>query len=232
MGGMRRISLVGSKHKRRKSVVQDSVEKVKRPGTASSTHDEAEKVKRADTASSAHDDTDTTQDNTTPRPPSRVVRSCHDVPLLPPIELQPPSPPRPAGGRRPPRLRPVTPPRTSLEHALEPSRSHPSLASRSTQPSSSASQETTLPTIPSPLPSPTRPKPSTSPVQTASLGRTAQLPKERDAPSSVSVFRRNSLGDLKIPARISQAQVGLKRDLSMVRDFATSVERKHPVFSV
>jgi hypothetical protein len=38
------------------------------------------------------------------------------------------------------------------------------------------------------------------------------------------VPRRNSLGDLKIPARISQAQVGLKRDLSMVREFATEVE--------
>lgn len=32
--------------------------------------------------------------------------------------------------------------------------------------------------------------------------------------------RRNSLGDLKIPARISQAQVGLRRDLGMVREFA------------
>lgn len=29
--------------------------------------------------------------------------------------------------------------------------------------------------------------------------------------------RRNSLDDLKIPARISQAQVGLRRDLGMVR---------------
>ncbi|CAA7257453.1 unnamed protein product [Cyclocybe aegerita] len=35
--------------------------------------------------------------------------------------------------------------------------------------------------------------------------------------------RRNSLGDLKIPARISQAQVGLRRDLGMVREFAGSV---------
>ena len=36
--------------------------------------------------------------------------------------------------------------------------------------------------------------------------------------------RRNSLGDLKIPARISQAQVGLRRDLGMVREFASNVE--------
>jgi hypothetical protein len=31
--------------------------------------------------------------------------------------------------------------------------------------------------------------------------------------------RRNLLGDLKIPARIIQAQVGLRRDLGIVREF-------------
>ncbi|KIM35749.1 hypothetical protein M413DRAFT_325892 [Hebeloma cylindrosporum] len=40
-----------------------------------------------------------------------------------------------------------------------------------------------------------------------------------------SVPRRNSLGDLKIPARISQAQVGLRRDLGMVREFAMNIEQ-------
>ena len=39
--------------------------------------------------------------------------------------------------------------------------------------------------------------------------------------------RRNSLGDLKIPAKISQAQISL-RDLGRVRVFAGSVERKLP----
>ncbi|TFK22484.1 hypothetical protein FA15DRAFT_622396 [Coprinopsis marcescibilis] len=39
-----------------------------------------------------------------------------------------------------------------------------------------------------------------------------------------NVFRRNSLGDLKIPARISQAQSSLRRDLGMVREFAGHVE--------
>ena len=39
--------------------------------------------------------------------------------------------------------------------------------------------------------------------------------------------RQNSLGDLKIPARISQAQVGLRRDLGMVREFASNVERRY-----
>jgi hypothetical protein len=43
---------------------------------------------------------------------------------------------------------------------------------------------------------------------------------------SPGVPRRNSLGDLKIPARITQAQVGLKRDMGMVREFAANVERK------
>ncbi|EFI26550.1 hypothetical protein CC1G_15763 [Coprinopsis cinerea okayama7 len=39
-----------------------------------------------------------------------------------------------------------------------------------------------------------------------------------------AVPRRNSLGDLKIPARISQAQSSLRRDLGMVREFAGHVE--------
>jgi hypothetical protein len=42
--------------------------------------------------------------------------------------------------------------------------------------------------------------------------------------------RRNSLGDLKIPARISQAQVGLRRDLDMVRKFASKVEHRGVFF--
>jgi hypothetical protein len=39
------------------------------------------------------------------------------------------------------------------------------------------------------------------------------------------VPRRNSLGDLRIPARISQAQVSLRRDIRFVREFAASIER-------
>ncbi|TBU21964.1 hypothetical protein BD311DRAFT_869658 [Dichomitus squalens] len=208
MGGIRRISLVGGKHKRRKSVAPQEAEKQQRPGTASSAHD-----------------TETAHDNTTPRPPARVIRSSQDIPLLPPIELQPPSPPRNKGDRKPPRDLTGSPTRASVDRTLEPSRSHPSLGSRPTQVTSSASQETTHSAVPSPLPSPSRPMPSTSPVQTASLGRTAQPPKERDTPSNANFLRRNSLGDLKIPARISQAQVSLKRDLNMVRDFAASVEQ-------
>jgi hypothetical protein len=45
---------------------------------------------------------------------------------------------------------------------------------------------------------------------------------------------RNSLGDLKIPARISQAQVGLRRDLGMVRECSSTtatVSRQIPLVS-
>ncbi|KAI8970765.1 hypothetical protein BD414DRAFT_470397 [Trametes punicea] len=213
MGGMRRISLVGgSKHKRSRSTAPDTIEQDQQQGKASSPPEPQ---------------TEAIHDQSTPRPPSRIVRSSQDI-LLPPIELQPPSPPRPkVGSETPPSGPGTTPTRRSLtgsRPALEPSRSHPTLSPRSSL-THSSSQETPLPTIPSPLPSPTRPKPSTSPVQTASLGRTAQPPKEREAQSGSAVLRRNSLGDLKIPARISQAQVSLRRDLHMVRDFASSVEQ-------
>ncbi|KAI0773012.1 hypothetical protein BD413DRAFT_656025 [Trametes elegans] len=213
MGGMRRISLVGSgKHKRTKSTAAPDEPK--------------EALQPSRPSPSPQRSLEPLQDQSTPRPPSRVVRSSQDV-LLPPIELQPPSPPRARGGKKTPPSGPgTTPTRRSLNGSrpsLEPSRSHPQLSPRSSL-SQTSSQETSHPTIPSPLPSPTRPKPS-SPVQTASLGRTAQLPKERDTPSTSAVLRRNSLGDLKIPARISQAQVSLRRDLNMVRDFASSVEQ-------
>ncbi|EIW52243.1 uncharacterized protein TRAVEDRAFT_156016 [Trametes versicolor FP-101664 SS1] len=211
MGGMRRISLVGSgKHKRTKST---AAEDVKEP-PPEKTSPPRSKLNM-----------ETLYDQSTPRPPSRVIRSSQDV-LLPPIELQPPSPPRAKRGTKTPPSG-ATPTRRSLtggRPTLEPSRSHPTLSPRSSL-SQTSSHETSLPTIPSPLPSPTRPKPSTSPVQTASLGRTALPPKERETPINSSVLRRNSLGDLKIPARISQAQVSLRRDLTMVRDFASSVEQ-------
>lgn len=69
--------------------------------------------------------------------------------------------------------------------------------------------------------------------QAASLGRngTPTLEAQREI-----ALRRNSLGDLKaldgglkIPARISRAQVGLKRDLGLVKEFASCVERESHV---
>ncbi|KAL4064676.1 hypothetical protein V8B97DRAFT_2019298 [Scleroderma yunnanense] len=74
------------------------------------------------------------------------------------------------------------------------------------------------------------PKTPTSPQQSASLGRTAQSPDP--TPLNASAPRRNSLGDLKIPARISQAQMGFKRDLGRVREFATSVDRLKELLSI
>jgi len=60
--------------------------------------------------------------------------------------------------------------------------------------------------------------------QTASLGCATQLPLMNTVTGIVP--RRNSLGDLKIPTRISRAQVGLKRDLGMVWEFVAEVKGK------
>ncbi|EPQ52952.1 hypothetical protein GLOTRDRAFT_139933 [Gloeophyllum trabeum ATCC 11539] len=128
--------------------------------------------------------------------------------LLPPIELRPPSPTRsPPTQIRASQSEPVhsssAPPSTPLDSLLRPSTASSTLATPN--------------------------KLSTSP-QSASLGRTAQPPmvassSPGSANSGTIVPRRNSLGDLKIPARISQAQVGLRRDLELVRDFAASVDK-------
>jgi hypothetical protein len=53
----------------------------------------------------------------------------------------------------------------------------------------------------------------------ASLGRATHLPTPVGP-----VVRRCSLGDLKIPARIVQAQNALKKDLDMVKEFAACIE--------
>lgn len=71
--------------------------------------------------------------------------------------------------------------------------------------------------------------------QAASLGRASQVMTPGKAAASGlgsaamnmnAAMRRNSLGDLKIPSRISRAQDGLKRDLTRVREFAAHIERK------
>ncbi|CCO35820.1 hypothetical protein BN14_09940 [Rhizoctonia solani AG-1 IB] len=64
---------------------------------------------------------------------------------------------------------------------------------------------------------------STSPMgHSSSLSRAATQP---GGPIDGNVLRRNSLSDLKIPARISKAQSGLKSNLGMVREFATCIEQ-------
>lgn len=143
--------------------------------------------------------------DTTPRPPSRVLsRTSIDKPLLPPIELSPPSPSRELSGFA-----------TSLS---EPPSAVLAIDSRLGElPSSTLVPHTAAPSGVPKIPS--------SPPQSASLGRSAHPPKDKEDVNAI-MPRRNSLGDLKIPARISQAQMGLRRDLGFVRDFAASVERK------
>lgn len=151
---------------------------------------------------------------TTPSPMNRPVpqETVKAAELLPPIELHPPSPPRMINGVSVSRSAPKDL-SDGLESLIVPSSSLPaSLTPRSSSMTSNRAS----------------PKSPSSPQQSASLGRTAQVPT---TPSSSSVLRRNSLGDLKIPARISQAQIGLKRDLSMVREFAISVDSKYPATS-
>ena len=96
--------------------------------------------------------------------------------------------------------------------------------------------------LPLPPLSPSKLSPGQSPSQTqqsVSLGRSAvnvggsgsestglSLASGSGSGAGGALPRRNSLGDLKIPARISQAQVGLRRDLGMVREFASNVERE------
>lgn len=121
------------------------------------------------------------------------VASGEPPPLLPPIELRPPSP--------------MFDLESVGQHAQDSSdgtiSSYESIHGNGATPSAVANA---LKLIPG--------------TNAASLGRnTTSTIKEPSA-----VLRRNSLGDLKIPARISQAQVGLRRDLSMVREFAKSVD--------
>ncbi|KAI0033020.1 hypothetical protein K488DRAFT_70197 [Vararia minispora EC-137] len=142
--------------------------------------------------------------------------------LLPPIELQPPSPPQ---------QRSREPSGDTIGSAMEMEMTDDSLTTESflLRPSFDASQSVPSLAVGSPTMA-THTTPHTSPKlvavqsspQAASLGRSTQPPSSS---SSTIVPRRNSLGDLKIPARISQAQVNLKRDLGMVREFAMSVDR-------
>jgi hypothetical protein len=125
--------------------------------------------------------------------------------LLPPIELQPPSPPQTLSGR------------TGEEHL--------SLLQLTTPPKSLANSLSGLVT---PMSTPSklaaRLNGGNSPIgQSSSLGRAATQP---GGALDGSMLRRNSLSDLKIPARISRAQSGLKSNLGMVREFAGSIERE------
>ncbi|KAF6751947.1 hypothetical protein DFP72DRAFT_906614 [Ephemerocybe angulata] len=175
--------------------------------------------------------------------------------LLPPIELQPPSPPRksrekereyatlgsastvqgehkltlspplvdggeprtPGRPRRSPsspqsasvgRASPLTPP-SQIDFGRDPSAPSVSASASDSTTSSSNNNGDANPN------SATTVKDKSKPPSNASTVK---------ARETSAVLRRNSLGDLKIPARISQAQVSLRRDLGMVREFAGAVE--------
>ncbi|KAF9458291.1 hypothetical protein BDZ94DRAFT_1270935, partial [Collybia nuda] len=214
MGSVRKISLVG-RHKRTKSGVSLSGVEELPPGV---------RQPRSSIPPTPHlhpqehlrDHPDRER---TPQP--KHFNNNHGPngnPLLPPIELQPPSPPRMRPS--PVQTRPLVPAGSGsgAENMLSPS-------------SSSASSLTASPTSPT---TPSRRAKTPGSPQAASLGRSTIGPSVvasavpaaiSSGATSAAVLRRNSLGDLKIPDRISQAQVGLRRDLGMVREFAANVEQ-------
>ncbi|KAF8181179.1 hypothetical protein K438DRAFT_2021191 [Mycena galopus ATCC 62051] len=233
---VRRISLVGQRHKRTKSGVPISA-------VAASSSDEKENDGKGKRSGSENENEKRSIDGLPPSAPSPPVD----------VQLQPPSPPQTvrsasgstvksapiniASSRRldahPSAFSPTfslasSPASVSLASPISlASSSSPSLApysGASSPPSHSHSN------LHSNSPSP---KPPVSP-QSASLGRSAAAHPVVTAAAVASssplgaagtgTMRRNSLGDLKIPARISQAQVGLRRDLGMVREFARNVE--------
>ncbi|KAI0089702.1 hypothetical protein BDY19DRAFT_992677 [Irpex rosettiformis] len=209
MGGVRRLSLQsGSGHGH----------KAKQPSGSSSRASKDKERTRPSTSTAATAvpyllaSTEDVASDTTPKPPSRAMqRSLMDKPLLPPIELQPPSPPR-----------------TLSSCGIPSSKSEPlplpPLPTPTLPPSEIDALLSPLPTSTS-SPLPTTNKQPGSPQQSASLGRSTHPPPKDKEEAVAAVPRRNSLGDLKIPARISQAQIGLRRDLGLVREFAASVEQ-------
>ncbi|KAF7341155.1 hypothetical protein MVEN_01850300 [Mycena venus] len=230
---VRRISLVGQRHKRTKSGV--SVTALAISGD--------EKENDGKTKKSGNGSEKASIDGLPPLPQS-----------APPVDvqLQPPSPPqtlRSASGSTATmkasapinitssRKLDMLPTAFSPTFSLSSSPASLSLASPISMASSSSPSLTPYSAASSP-PSHSHsnspsPKPPVSPGS-ASLGRSAANNPVVTAAAAVAssplgaagtgTMRRNSLGDLKIPARISQAQQGLRRDLGMVREFARNVE--------
>lgn len=128
-----------------------------------------------------------------------------------PVELClfPPSPPRVPVHYSPPPHGDKTPTRRSVDAMRK--REHKRTASLTTN-SSAGDVVATL-------------KPgNVCPPQSASLGRSAV--NVVVAGTGITPPRRNSLGDLKIPSRISRVQINLKQDLNRVKEFAAHVEGK------
>ena len=206
--------------------------------------------------SSRHGRSNTISSMDTSRPPwvtgSLTSGSPPQLPAIPalplPLQLTPAYPIDP-----PPPPDPTPKPTALLPAAvLQPAKSLPR-SSLDARPSTSDTGPTLLPSRKSSETTHFLTKPTVSPQQAASLGRSTQPPKRGDTSPSGSysltfvppslfpdqgdtdgkVPRRNSLNDLRIPARITQAQTGLRRDLTLVKEFAKNVEREsHPVVGI
>ena len=186
MGGMRRISITG-KHKRTKITVPsvaDSSSTVERKSgertrlhvSTSSSNAPAVPFLPTPITALVHENESTPRPTTRTRPSTDQTRPNVEGLLLPPIELQPPSPQHLG----------TSPIQTSQSESISSLRGVDSLLQ---------SHEA------SPVASAVRHKPSASPQQSASLGRSTHPAK--DEGSNVTMPRRNPLGDLKIQVGIS-----------------------------
>lgn len=209
MGSVRRLSLAG-RHRRTKSGVslQNVVGLLDIVGFGNGIRDE--NITPTPESVTARKET-----KTVPVTPSKTPtpKSPPGKPLLPPIELQPPSPPsvRPAAPG-PDKTRPRV-----AEPLFSPNGSLPTVSSNASLSSPAPSTSTSM--------SPSRKYlPSIGSPQSVSLGRSSIGPEVVIA--NAAGLRRSSLGDLKIPERISQAQVGLRKDMERVREFASGVESR------
>ena len=146
--------------------------------------------------------------------------------LLPPVEIQAfPGPQDQSSTPSEPHISSSSPPPTEAEVIYQPeeAESHIIKPSLPQTPRKSGDPRTPATSPKRSLPrSPRSPGKGMTSRQSASWAGLRTRP-----PGRMTVPRRSRDGgiDLKIPARISQPQVGLRRDLGMVRDFAQNVER-------
>ncbi|KAJ3937803.1 MAG: hypothetical protein NXY57DRAFT_6642 [Lentinula lateritia] len=243
MGSVRRISFIGSSRKQGNGdqVNQEKQHQHKRTKSGVSLASLASVAigdsggairKSFDIDLHSHDEDDDPRPPPMPHP--NLSQNQPTQALLPPIELLPPSPPQ-RESRDP-----------TKSTATTTANNNPALANTTTNHFNSH----TKPAPVSPV-SPLTASLGRSTVAPSIGGKTiggvssgiSNLTSSTSMPAtsaSSNVPRRNSLGDmrnsspgnmqnslggLKIPARISQAQVGLKRDLGMVKEFAGRVEQ-------
>ncbi|KAF9652806.1 hypothetical protein BDM02DRAFT_3266153 [Thelephora ganbajun] len=220
MGGIRRISFGN------KSTEHPKPDRDKLTNTL---------IPKAKGKGSRHGRSNTISSIDTSRPPWIMESLASDsppqlpaIPVLPlPLQLIPPFPTDPPPPPPPPSELPPKPPILLPAAELQPAKSLPR-PSLDVRPSNSDAVPTLPPSRKSSEATNLLIKPTASPQQAASLGRSSQPPKRSESsPTDIDgkVHRRNSLSDLRIPARITQAQTGLRRDLTLVKEFAKNVEQ-------